>query len=125
MAALSARSQEGRVIVVDSLLLSDSEADHCLRLELQDMKDELADIYSHFVRRRQFRHRIYNALDDPNGTLFHDAEGTPLSADDALEVVMDRLRHNKVDMMALLESTRALLCSAGRESNQCWNCRQP
>ena len=92
-------------MLVDSLSLSGAEAEACLRTELEDIKVELADINSHFVRRRAFRDRVYQALDG-DAQVFEDADGAPLDADSALEAVMERLRRNKIDMLSLVESTR-------------------
>lgn len=108
MAALSSKAQDERVTLVDSLSLSGVEAEACLRTELEDIKLELADINSHFVRRRAFRDRVYQALDG-DAQVFEDADGAPLDADNALEAVMERLRRNKIDMLSLVESTRVYL----------------
>eukprot|EP00892_Ulva_mutabilis_P006429 jgi/Ulvmu1/4158/UM019_0137.1 len=106
MAALSARSQEGRVIIVDSLSLSMAESEQSLQLELQDIKEELMQLDQVFVRRHQFRNRVYKALNDDDGMTLCKPDGTLLDPDDALQAIMDRLRCQKTDMLSLLESTR-------------------
>lgn len=108
MAALSSKVQENYLTVVDALSLSISEADACLRVELEDIKAELSDLDSHFVRRRQFRDRVYAALDG-DVEVFKDADGNLHDADAAVDAVMHRLRKSKIDMLSLFESTRVSL----------------
>ena len=117
MAALSSKSQEDHLVVVNSLSLFGEAADGAMRVELLGIKDELSDYHSHYTRRNLFRLRVYQALQDPDAVVFRDADGNPLDLDTAVQAAMERLRHNKVDMMSLLESTRVFLYFAKPYSN--------
>lgn len=108
MAALSSKTQQDSLMLVDTFTLCGEEAQQCLRQKIFDMASNIKDTERYFVPQRIQRDRFYTAIDGDESIL-KDEEGNKLDDAAVTENVLKRAIENKEPLVPLFLNTGTFL----------------
>lgn len=108
MAALSTKTQQDSLLVVDSFTLTTEVAKECLRQRVLEIADCVKDLDRYFVPKRLLRERVYQAIDGDE-TILQDEEGNPLSDEAVADNVLQRTIKNQEPLWPLIMNTGVFL----------------
>lgn len=108
MAALSSKTQQNSLLLIDTFTLSQEDAQHCLRHKILDMAGRLKDLETYFVPQKLQRERFYNAIVGDE-TLLQDEELNARNDDTIADNILQRAIENKEPLVPLFMNTSAFL----------------
>ena len=111
MAALSSKTQQDNLLLIDTFTLSTEEAQQCLHNKILDMAGGIKDLEQYFVPRRYQRERLYSAIDGDESIL-KDEEGNMLDDAAVADNILKRSLENKEPLVPLFMNTSVPLLSS-------------
>lgn len=106
MAALSSKTQQDNLIVIDTFTLSHKEAQQCAYHKILGMAGRMKELDKYFVPQRYQRDRLYAATDGDERIL-QDDQGNMLDDAAVADNVLKRTLENKEPLIPLFMNTSA------------------